>query len=103
MGLFSANVKVIKTNEDDITQLKREEKMLNIYFNHMRRLRANSFREFLEDMLESPKHFTNTKMENEEFFKAVSINQSQLIDIYYAYCTKQGYRPRSIDEELNLL
>jgi hypothetical protein len=114
MGLFSAHVEAIKGNEDEISQFKREEKMIKhynisffkvptLYFDHMRRLRVNSFKEFLEDMLESPKHFTNTKMENEEFFKAVSINQSQLIDIYYSYCTKKGYRPRPIDEELNLL
>jgi hypothetical protein len=113
MGILSSKVEIVE-EDDDEKESKKEEKMIKafrlsffkvpfLYFEHLRRKNMNSFRVFLEEVYESGKHFSKTKMENEEFFRSVSIEIASLNDIYLAYCTKNGYKPRLIDEETKIL
>jgi hypothetical protein len=73
-----------------------------MYLEHLRRKKINSLKQFIEEILESTKHFPKTSMNNEESFPKISIELNILNDVYLGYCTKNGYKPRIIEEEMSL-
>jgi len=112
IGLLTTNLKtkVIDMNEEAEEEIMMKQNMKKrislsffqapyLYLEHLRRLRANSFKMFLNSVYESPSYFPKWKLVSENFFNNVSVRLDLLEAKYLEYCTKEGLKPRSIEDE----
>jgi hypothetical protein len=74
-----------------------------LYLEHLRRNRTNSFKSFLNQIYESAPHFPEWKLKNASFYKYTSIRLDLLEPVYLEFCTKEGLKPKTIEEELKIL
>jgi hypothetical protein len=113
MGLFTTKIKVksIDLSEEDEKEIKMEQRYKNrislsffqaptLYLEHLRRQRADSFKAFLNSIYESPSHFPKWKLVSENFFNTISVRLDLLQPKYLEYCTKEGLKPRHIEDEI---
>ena len=74
-----------------------------LYLEHLRRQRSNSFREFLNSIFESAAHFPQWKLVSEGSRRSTSIRLDLLQPSYLEFCTKEGLKPKQIEEEVNVI
>lgn len=116
MGLCRTNLKtkVIDINEEDEAEILAKQNMKKrislsffqapyLYLEHLRRNRANSFKMFLTSVYESASHFPKWKLVSEAFFNTVSVRMDLLESKYLEYCTKEGLKPRNMEEEQQVI
>ena len=116
LGMFTSHIeeKVIevddKNEEEDINKIKVRKKPLisffkapELYLDYFQRSRSNSFRMFLKSVYESPSHFPEYKMTSESYYKDISTRIDLLKRKYIEFWTKEGYKPRQIEEETEIL
>ena len=112
IGLFWTNLKTktIDMNEDQESEILMKQNMKKrislsffqapyLYLEHLRRTRANSFKMFLGSVYESASRFPKWKLGSENFFDKVSVRLDLLESNYLEYCTKEGLKPRNIEDE----
>ena len=116
MNLFTTSIKTkrIEMTEDEEDEIKTKQKMKKrislsffqaptLYLEHLRRNRANSFKLFLNSIYESPAHFPKWKLVSENFWPSISVRMDLLEAKYLEFCTKEGLKPRPIEEENQII
>ena len=112
LGLYTSNLtktnisyaKVDKKELQKTIKKLREVKLTffkvpEIYVDYIQRSWANSFREFLKEIYESPRHFPKWKLQSSDSWKSVSVRLDILKNRYREYCTKEGYKPQEIEKQ----
>ena len=74
-------------------------KVPEIYIDYLLRSWANSFKEFLKEIYESPRHFPKWRLQSSDSWKNISVRLDILKSKYIEYCTKEGYKPLEIDKQ----
>ena len=116
MNLFTTSIKTrrIDMTEEEETEVKVKQKIKKrislsffqaptLYLEHLRRNRANSFKLFLNSIFESPAHFPKWKLVSESFWPSISVRMDLLEARYLEFCTKEGLKPRPIEEETQII
>ena len=116
ISLFTSRIKLknLVFIEDDGVDDKEKKKHENrislsffqtpaLYLEHVRRQRSNSFREFLNSIYESAAHFPKWKLASEGSWRSTSIRLDLLQPSYLEFCTKEGLKPRQIEEEIPII
>ena len=116
MNLFTTSIdkKRIDMTEDEENEVKGKQKIKKrislsffqaptLYLEHLRRNRANSFKVFLNSIYESPGHFPKWKLVSENFWPSISVRMDLLEARYLEFCTKEGLKPKPIEEETEIL
>ena len=116
MNLFTTSIKKknIDMNEDERNKVKSKQKKKKrislsffqaptLYLEHLRRNRTNSFKLFLNSIYESPAHFPKWKLASENFWSSISVRMDLLEARYLEFCTKEGVKPKPIEEETQVM
>ena len=114
LGMFTANIeeKIIEIDDKNDDHSKSQSKKRatvtffkapELYIDYFQRSRSNSLRMFLKSIYESPSHFPEYKLSSEVYYKEVSTRIDLLKSKYIEFWTKEGYKPRLIEEEAELL
>ena len=116
MSIFTTQIKtmtidLVEEDEEEVKLQQKSKKRISLsffqaptlYLEHLRRMRTNSFKFFLNSIYESPPHFPKWKLVSDNFFKSISVRLDLLQPRYLEYCTKEGLKPRAIDEEVAII
>ena len=115
LGMFTSQiqekvVEIEEENEEEAAKIKSKKKASisffkapELYLDYFQRTRSNSLRIFFKSIYESPSHFPDFKMSSEVYYSEVSTRIDELKSKYIEFCTKEGYRQRPIEEEVELL
>ena len=116
LGIFTTKVDEELLDEEDIKEnygLNKKKynknstisffKAPELYIDYLIRSKSNSLREFLNSIYESASHFKKSKLSSESYLNNISTRIDLLTNKYIEFWTKEGYKPRQIEEEIELL